>query len=613
MKLFLLLTNMMQLVLFTNGFFLLDKEKVIGDTRENCIETRRPFSRTICDTLSPFSNLDGTCNNLQRPIQGSALTRVARFIPSAYARDGDTPVGFPFFSVFEKIKNDKTTGIPLLFGNALFTKSVSPSPQEISDNVFQVINRDFVNPARAAHIFMTFGQFIDHDMVIIEGEPEKCVKKPRCQTLDDFKFPCNPILRSTKTNRGCNFFARSSAACDVNKGPRDQVNQLTSFIDGSMIYGSNLEQLKRVIGLNGKLRTSRGDLLPFDPENERPCREIKGCFLAGDIRVNENIALTSMHTVFLRLHNIYATKLKQVNPRWSSNTIFQETRKIIIGILQNILYSEWLPLATDLSPYRGYNPNVDASINNGFATAAYRFGHSLVRNNFDQLDRGFNVARNQVPLQNAFNNIAPLLQNGIEETMFGLLVNDSKRVDIRFSEGIAKRLFIPPGSKGFQNLAAINIQRGRDHGLPSYTEYRKFCNIGPNIVRSFDDFSGQINRRQRDNLQRIFGSVNLHIDLYPGAIAERPVRGKLVGPTFGCLIKKQFENLRDGDRFFFERNFKFNQLCEIKKMTLAKVLCLTLNQIVSIQDNVFERFIPGETRRKSCQNADLLDITKFKQ
>jgi len=592
----------------------LDFEKLLGDSYEDCITTRKPIDAAKCEKSSTYHSIDGTCNNLKNPIQGSALTKVARFIPGSYARE-DIPRGFPLYSRFQYLIVSQTINLLVPYHLQAFTKTVFPSPQEISDHLFQVADKDYNNPARVAHIFMTFGQFIDHDMVIIEGETKKCSAKPGCALLHDFKYPCNPILKSSSRISGCNSFTRSSPTCESKNKTRDQVNQLTSYIDGSMIYGSSLTQTKRVQGENGQLLTTRGDLLPFDPENERPCREINKCFLAGDIRVNENIALTSMHTVFLRLHNLYAAKLKQVNSTWKSDTIFEETRKIVIGILQNILYTEWLPLATDLSSYKGYNPNVDASINNGFASAAFRFGHSLVRNNFDQLDKNFNVARKPVPLRNAFNNVTPLLANGIEETIFGLMANDSQQVDVHFAEGIAKRLFIPPGANGMQNLAAINIQRGRDHGLPSYTEYRKFCKVGRKYVGSFRSFAREItSKKSREALQQLYKSVNNHIDLYPAGIAEKPVPGKLVGPTFGCIIRKQFENLRDGDRFYYERAFyKNNQLNEIRKMTLAKVLCLTLKGIVSIQEKVFERFIPGVTRRHICDNATTLSIEKWKE
>lgn len=98
--------------------------------------------------------------------------------------------------------------------------------------------------------------------------------------------------------------------------------------------------------------------------------------------MNENIALASMHTVFLRLHNYYARKLRS-NNNWNSDKIFLESRRIVIGIFQNIVYNEFLPKITDISPYRKYSSKADASIANSFASAAYRFGHSLVRNSFE--------------------------------------------------------------------------------------------------------------------------------------------------------------------------------------------------------------------------------------
>lgn len=101
-------------------------------------------------------------------------------------------------------------------------------------------------------------------------------------------------------------------------------------------------------------RTSRaGALLPCDLKPHEPCNtdrrrffnnSLRGCFLAGDTRVSENTALAGMHTIFVRLHNHYAKQLRERNPRWSSNLIFQTTRRIVVTVVQHITFKEWLPI-----------------------------------------------------------------------------------------------------------------------------------------------------------------------------------------------------------------------------------------------------------------------------
>jgi len=104
-----------------------------------------------------------------------------------------------------------------------------------------------------------------------------------------------------------------------------------------------------------------------------------GCFLAGDIRANEQVGLLAMHTLWFRQHNFLARQLRHLNPSWTFETVFQETRKIVGAIMQHISYVEWLPKVvgslgmSELGPYRGYDPKVNPTITNEFATAAMRY------------------------------------------------------------------------------------------------------------------------------------------------------------------------------------------------------------------------------------------------
>ena len=210
-----------------------------------------------------------------------------------------------------------------------------------------------------------------------------------------------------------------------------------------------------------------------------------------------------------------------------------------------------------------------------------------------------------------FFNMKSIFRRGIEPTMFGLIGNLSETVDTKFSAGIGRDLFIPPRQRGFQNLAAMNIQRGRDHGIPSYTTLIRFCH--KRRVRSFHDFKEIRNKRTRRSLRKVYKSVNNYIDPFPALLAEAPTNGQIIGPTLQCLIRKQFLLLRNGDRLYFEKRLQFSksQLKEIKKLTLVKVICLTLRGIVSIQEDVFKLFDLRKNRRRSCKNLDFLDISEF--
>lgn len=104
------------------------------------------------------------------------------------------------------------------------------------------------------------------------------------------------------------------------------------------------------------------------------------------------------------------------------------------------------------------------------------------------------------------------------------------------------------------------------------------------------------------------------IDLFSAGLAEYPLPGAAVGPTFTCIIGIQFYNLKYGDRFWFEHGYlpssftpgnlpqtKFNQtnpnflaqLYELRKTTLAKIICANSDDIEYVQKNVFR----GESER----------------
>lgn len=99
------------------------------------------------------------------------------------------------------------------------------------------------------------------------------------------------------------------------------------------------------------------------------------------------------------------------------------------------------------------------------------------------------------------------------------------------------------------DLAAINIQRGRDHAIPSYNTWRKWCNLTE--AETFDDLKREISSQSvRDNLKDLYGHPG-NIDIWVGGILEDQVEGAKVGPTFRCLLVEQFRRLRDGDRYDF--------------------------------------------------------------
>ena len=166
---------------------------------------------------------------------------------------------------------------------------------------------------------------------------------------------CIPFTRSSRT------FARLD--CDMTKANySEQLNLATSFIDLSQVYGTtkNKSDDLRLMS-KGFLRTSEGlfsqdSYLPntFDSNQSDQCSMTDStmkCFVAGDSRTSENLGLISLHTLFMREHNRIATQLSFVNPSWNDDKIFHETRRILIGIYQHIIYNEWVSLVSENSEF----------------------------------------------------------------------------------------------------------------------------------------------------------------------------------------------------------------------------------------------------------------------
>ena len=196
----------------------------------------------------------------------------------------------------------------------------------------------------------------------------------------------------------------------------------TSFLDASQVYGLNNDASKSLrLGTLGLLRTSKGvistrDYLPvtFGTNKSDPCSltnsSIK-CFVAGDTRASENLGLSSMHTLFLREHNRIAQQLALISPQLNDNELFYQARSILVGVYQHIIYNEFVPATIgtysipDLAPkqyntyFNGYDPTVNPSLANEFATATLRFGHSAVNrlmNRFDSKNNNLNSPTNVI-------------------------------------------------------------------------------------------------------------------------------------------------------------------------------------------------------------------------
>ena len=157
----------------------------------------------------------------------------------------------------------------------------------------------------------------------------------------------------------------------------------------------------------------------------------------------------------------------------------------------------------------------------------------MVPNQFEQLDQGFNKKHNPVLLQEAFFNRGLVVSHGIEPTIFGLVKNFSREVDDKFAFAVARKLFIGIGEDGYLDLTALNIQRGRDHGLRGYNDYRKACRLP--VAKTWKQLKKIMVPGAGARFQNSYNSPD-DIDLFAGGISEIHAPGAIVGPLFRCIL-----------------------------------------------------------------------------
>ncbi|XP_034944630.1 chorion peroxidase-like [Chelonus insularis] len=589
--------------------------------RRVSLRERCPRSDHIqCSTTSlKYRTADGSCNNFKHPWWGSAMSTMQRFLDPFYD-DG-----------IETIRKSKHNN-PL------------PSPRDVSST----IHRDKDIPlASLTHMLMQWGQFIDHDMIAtaqskgFQGSFPQCCRnsgtefqRPELMHPDCLPIPVSPDDEFFKQFRvRCLEFVRSGPAPrnDCGFGPREQLSQVSSFLDGSMIYSSNIHHSDSLrLFRNGLLQygklASQKPILPRGELNDL-CRRgslSTNCFKAGDARLSEQPALTSLHVIFLRLHNKIAMELTALNPHWNDERLFQESRKIVGAVIQHITYHEFLPIVLGSTImkifglelkrtgyYDGYDPTINPTIANSFATAAYRFGHSLVQRGFFRYDNQHKIIFQNVTIHQEFNNRVDLHSAGsVDRLLLGLVNQPSQRRDEFITSELTNHLFQLPSFPFGMDLASINIQRGRDHGLPPYVYWRKPC--GLSSILTWQDLERSTSFETAKKFRKIYSDVE-DIDLFPAGLAEKPVPGGLVGPTFACIIAQQFSNLRKGDRFWYENgafqnSFSPLQLDRIRRITLAQILCQTLDNIDTIQPFAFLTPDIFKNKRISCNDKRLNEL-----
>lgn len=509
---------------------------------------------TSCDPFAP-SRVDGICNNLNagRRLQGSTghlqLRRVnSNGINAAQSSGGNSPV----------------------------------SPRAISDALGDS-EGDIPNNFGGSSLLVYFGQFIDHDITIIHMDSSDTTTIQGSGEVPNINFE-----RSKRIGASGN--------------PPYHENDITAYLDLTQVYGSDQATASALrTHTGGALISQYIDGVEYLPTVAQlpgvgmAMGHLPGMFAAGDIRANEHMVLASLHTLFLREHNRLAKKYAEEDPTLSDEEVYQLARKWNIAQYQNIVFNEFLPgwYREFLPVYTGYDDEETPDIDILFSTASFRFGHSCIQNQVRRSGR--NGQDFSVNLGDVFFRPHLVTSNGgIDSVLKGQTQQCHEMWDTRLVDGLRNMLFEDiPGTNGSvaMDLLSLNIQRGRDHDLPSYTDARAY--FGLPVPQSFQEVTGGVNCIT-NLLEQVYGVDNVEAcDPIICGFAERATRGQQ-GELFFAQNMNQFRRLRDADRFYFE-----NRHPQGPRFTLA--------EISLIRDTYMHDIL----RRNTFMNGDSEDTENF--
>jgi peroxidase len=540
-------------------------------------------------------SIDGTGNYVSNPTRGAANTPMIRFGYTSQFKDSTGAM-----------LTDADRANARDISNAIFAQTESrPSARNLSDFVW------------------AWGQFVSHDTDLAttsNGAASNGYAPIAINSPTDPLGP-NPIpfVRTNYVN----------VAQPRGGGTRLPVNEVTSYLDASTVYGSSAERaaaLRTNGGAGAKLLTGANNLLPYNSaglpvENNGPLPNTQ-MFLAGDIRANENSLLTSLHTVFTREHNRLVDVIAAQQPALSEEQQYQLARKIVGAEVQAITYKEFLPALLGTSPSvpraEQYNySGITAEITTAFAQAGFRYGHSTVSSQLQLVnDSGTNAG--SLAVRNAFFN-PTIIGNDpgkVDQLLKGAATQVSEEVDTLVVDELRNFLFGPPGAGGL-DLAALNIQRGRDVGLPNYLQLlqsRQWSGLPVNFSGITSDPA------LAQALSEIYGGNMNNIDVWVGMLAEDHVAGAGVGRSLKREIEDQFRRLRDGDRLFYRANAaglytggvlnpEIAAIIDLDHLRLSDLLAAN-TAISSFQQNVF--FIPGTGDFNGDGNVDAADYSVWR-
>jgi Ca2+-binding RTX toxin-like protein len=449
--------------------------------------------------------------------------------------------------------------------------------------------------------------------------------------------------------------------------------------------------------------------------NELLLRSVGNHYVAGDGRLNENFGLTTIHHIFHKNHDFHLNSLQSkilmqqsqdptqtyahhwqvavkaragvqlaegvriVNNRyedalgnyvkangsisWNQDKLFEAARFVNHTEYQHIVFEYARFVSPDIPKFDTYNPEINADISLEYAQAAFRYGHSQLRETIDYLDPNGSLTADvqHFALKAAFLNPGGFAEVGPGAIALGMARQVGNEIDEFVTPALQQTLLGQP-----LDLAAINIARGRDLGLPTLNEARKqmrdalvaerasgsklhrslsvdalkpyvsWKDFGNNMIHPESlvnfiaaySFDGDLAKAQAivglnkgtilqgTSAARGFTKLQANnflnggdrgfekIDLWLGGLAEKHVSGGILGTTFNTIFADQLERLQNGDRLYYL--FRIDSEFQEARGLLTEIESEDFKDIV--ERNTGARHLQGDVFEHADNHIELGEI-----
>lgn len=502
----------------------------------------------------PARSLDGSKNNPFLPLTGAVGSELVRLAPVRY-QDG--------------------LGIPVQ----------GPNPREISNLMMSQKGLESNAMGLSAAVWV-FGQFIHSDLAFVPDN----VNEPY-PIVTPSGDPLGPSI---------NYYRSTYSDASGKNSPRKFINTVSSFLDGSVLYGSDVSTAKWLRTFSGgQLKVSAGNLMPF-PTVSGEFNDLRDfdapvmvdmmgseryMFASANPMVNYNPYLMAMQTLFLREHNRLCNELIKKHPDWTDEQLYQHARRTVIGLIQSITYHEWLPaMGIEIGPFGGYDPLINPAVSNEFSLAAFKLENTLMSEQILRLDNnGKEIPQGHLKMKESlFHPLELVTGGGIEPLLKGMAAQAQQEFDAKMVNDIRNATF--ENKSGGLDMAAITIMAGRDRGLGSLNSIRRTLGMAP--YKTFEQIN--VHGDVVDLLKKVYSNIE-EVDAWVGIVSENRMPDRLFGETTFKIITDQFKRVRDGDRYYYELDPGLSRE-EVNRIanTRLKDLILRNTAVTVLQNEVFK-------------------------